>query len=198
MSCTSRIRRSRSAALLVMAIAIPSVALGGSVTRASAAGSDGPRWSWPVGAPIRVVNPFAAPPTPYSAGHRGIDLTAATGGAVTAPVDATVWFSGVVVDRPVLTLAVGGDVLVSFEPVVAVVSAGDRVARGQSVGAVASGGHCEGCVHVGVRVNGAYVSPLLFFDRVPRAILLPMDGSVPVTARPGRFRRAGERFGSFL
>lgn len=133
-----------------------------------------PRWAWPV-MPPQVVGAYAAPPTPYAAGHRGIDLAATPEQHVTAPADATVRFAGVVVDRPVLTLDHGGGVLSSYEPLATELVAGQPVARGAVVGRLASGGHCAGsCLHVGVRVDGAYVSPLLFFDRVPPSVLLPL------------------------
>lgn len=132
------------------------------------------RWAWPV-APPGVTAAYAAPPTPYAAGHRGIDLAAFPEMTVTAPADGVVRFAGVVVDRPVLTLDHGGDVLSSYEPLLSGLPAGTVVARGAVIGSVASGGHCDGgCLHVGVRVGGQYVSPMLFFDRVPPAVLLPL------------------------
>lgn len=133
-----------------------------------------PRWEWPL-ASHSLTAPFAAPPTRYAAGHRGIDLFAVAGTPVSAPDVATVRFSGVVVDRPVLTLDHGGGILSSYEPVVSELPVGTVVARGAVVGAVASGGHCDAaCLHVGVRMDGEYVSPMLFFGRVPPAILLPL------------------------
>jgi len=118
---------------------------------------------------------YAAPATRYAAGHRGIDLEAAPGAVVSAPDDAVVRFAGVVVDRPVLTLDHGGGVLSSYEPVVSEMPVGAAVGRGAVFGAIAAGGHCDGtCLHVGVRVDGGYVSPLLFFGRVPPAVLLPL------------------------
>jgi murein DD-endopeptidase MepM/ murein hydrolase activator NlpD len=132
------------------------------------------RWAWPVAAHVLAAG-FVAPATPYAAGHRGIDLRAAEGTVVTAPADAVVRFSGMVVDRPVLTLDHGGGVLSSYEPVASTLPVGSVVGRGGIAGTVAAGGHCDGtCLHVGVRVDGDYVSPLLFFDRVPPAVLLPL------------------------
>lgn len=85
-------------------------------------------------------------------------------------------FAGVVVDRPVLSIDHGGGVVSSYEPVVASVAEGDSVASGQLIGTII-GGHCRSpCVHVGVRVNGEYVSPMSFFGEIPRAILLPTRG----------------------
>jgi murein DD-endopeptidase MepM/ murein hydrolase activator NlpD len=84
----------------------------------------------------------------------------------------------VVVDRPVVTLDHGGGVLSSFEPVLAGLPVGSVVARGAVIGTTESGGHCrDACLHVGVRIDGEYVSPLRFLSQVPRAVLLPL-GSV--------------------
>ncbi|WP_370052894.1 M23 family metallopeptidase [Leifsonia sp. EB41] len=156
-----------------------------------------PPWSWPL-APLRMVRPYEAPPSPYAAGHRGIDLAAPPGAIVTAPSDATVHFVGVVVDRPVLTLDHGSGVLSSYEPVVAEgLAVGDPVTRGMVLGVVGAGAHCSGaCLHVGVRVDGEYVSPLLFFDRPPRSVLLPLrqGRSLPRgAARPLRQARGWAR-----
>ncbi len=135
-----------------------------------------PRWTWPVGPPHRVVRPFEAPATRYSAGHRGIDLSATAGAAVLAPADGVVYFAGTVVDRPVLTIEYPGEILASSEPVAAAVAKGQAVAKGAVIGTVANGGHCaDGCLHFGVRVRGRYVSPLLFVAEVPRAVLLPLS-----------------------
>jgi len=138
-------------------------------------------WAWPV-QPAVLSNAYAAPPTPYAAGHRGIDLAVASGtGAavpVTAPARATVKFVGTVVDRPVLTLDHGDGILSSYEPLASELALGTELAPGQLLGHVADGGHCaDTCLHVGVRLDGEYVSPLLFFDRVPRAVLLPLHPS---------------------
>jgi murein DD-endopeptidase MepM/ murein hydrolase activator NlpD len=136
-----------------------------------------PRWSWPIGPPRQIVQPYEAPATRYSSGHRGIDLAAAPGAVVLAPADGVVYFSGRVVDRPVLTIEYPGEILASFEPVETTLAKGSPISRGSPIGSVASGGHCDGhCLHFGVRVRGEYVSPLLFFGEVQRAVLLPLTG----------------------
>lgn len=133
------------------------------------------QWLWPVPAPIRVVSPFRAPPTPYAAGHRGIDIAAAPGAPVVAPADGVVSFAGPVAGRGVLAIDHGDGVVSAIEPVDATVSAGTIVAAGDPVAIVASGGHCaDACTHFGVRVDGEYVSPFLFFGGIPLAVLLPI------------------------
>ncbi|WP_394552359.1 murein hydrolase activator EnvC family protein [Agromyces sp. MMS24-JH15] len=131
-------------------------------------------WSWPVPVPIRVLAPYRAPATAYSAGHRGIDVAATPGSAVAAPAPGVVAFSGMVAGRPVVTIDHGDGVVSSMEPVAGLVEVGTRVAERAVIGTVAGGGHCDGaCVHLGVRVDGAYVSPFRFLGGVPRSVLLP-------------------------
>ena len=146
------------------------------VSPAGTAAQDEPSapWRWPVPAPIRVVAPFRAPPTPYTAGHRGIDIAASSTAAVTAPAGGVVSFSGMVAGRPVVAIDHGGGVVSAIEPVSGSVTAGTPVAAGDAVGTVSTGGHCDsGCVHFGVRIDGEYVSPYLFLGGLPRSVLLP-------------------------
>lgn len=170
--------------VLAVALAIGPAAASASVradarppARSATAVAGPASWSWPVGPPVIIVEPFRAPPTPYAAGHRGIDLAAAAGAPVRAPADGVVSFAGPVAGRPVLSIDHGDGVVSSIEPVAASVTAGGTVGAGETVGVVDSGGHCDAaCVHFGVRVHGEYVSPLIFLGGVPRAVLLPLGG----------------------
>lgn len=169
------------AILVALFVALP---LGGSPTAGAAnlvivrghadlASATKSSWSWPVNGPHPLARPYLAPPTPYAAGHRGIDIRANEGTEVLAPDDGVVHFVGIVVDRPVLSIAHGGGVLSSFEPVSSTLSAGDSVVRGEVIGTLLPG-HCEmPCVHVGARIDGDYVNPLLFLGGVPWSVLLP-------------------------
>ncbi|MCY7405392.1 MAG: M23 family metallopeptidase [Cryobacterium sp.] len=131
-------------------------------------------WRWPLSEPHVMIRAFVAPESRYASGHRGIDLAALANDEVFAPHDGVVSFAGHVVDRPVLSIMQPGDVITTVEPVDALVTMGDRVRAGQVIGTVASGGHCPpGCLHLGVRLHGWYVSPLLFLGNLPRAVLLP-------------------------
>jgi len=132
-------------------------------------------WVWPVPAPHPIVRPFIAPETPYSAGHRGLDIRADAGVEVRAPAAGVVHFAGFVVDRPVISIRHAGGVLSSFEPVEPRVAAGDRVERGDVIGILLPG-HCDSpCLHLGARIDGEYVNPLLFLGGLEHAVLYPLD-----------------------
>ena len=133
-------------------------------------------WTWPVPAPIRVVSPFRAPPTPYKAGHRGIDLLVEPAATIMAAAPGTVSFAGMVAGRGVIAIDHGDGIVSAIEPVESSVAQGDVVSAGDVIGTATQGGHCTGdCVHFGVRVHGEYVSPFLFLGGLPRAVLLPLD-----------------------
>ncbi|MFF1877362.1 murein hydrolase activator EnvC family protein [Leifsonia sp. NPDC058230] len=188
-----RTRALKAVVAAMVTVAVVTLGSGG-VSAEPVALAQTPRWAWPLH-PVSVVRGFEAPPTPYAAGHRGLDLAAGSGTPVYAPADGIVYFVGTVVDRPVVTLDHGGGVLSSYEPVAgagsraSALEVGATVPAGESIGVVASGGHCDArCLHVGVRIDGAYVSPLLFFDRIPRAVLLPLQRAVASTGGPAHAR----------
>ena len=150
----------------------------------SGAPSSGAPWRWPVRGPHPIIRPFIAPATDFGPGHRGIDVAATN--EVLAPAAGTVHFAGTVVDRPVISLDHGGGIFSSFEPVSTTLRIGDSVTRGQVIGRIRPG-HCsEPCLHLGVRVNGGYVSPLLFLGGVVHSVLLPTRrvGGALASSRP--------------
>ncbi|WP_341957317.1 M23 family metallopeptidase [Microbacterium sp. LWH13-1.2] len=131
-------------------------------------------WTWPVDGVRSVANPYRAPAHEYGAGHRGVDIVSAQSGAVRAPADGIVAFRGTVVDRPLLTIEHSDGYVSTFEPVMSTLSPGDVVTAGDAIGTVGSGGHTSpGTMHLGVRLDGDYINPMLLFAEVPRAVLLP-------------------------
>lgn len=148
----------------------------GGATDPDMPGADTPGypWLWPVEGARRVVAPFRAPAHDYGPGHRGMDVAAAIGSEVRAPVAGVVAFRGTVVDRPLLTLDHGSGYVTTWEPLESALMPGDVVAAGAVIGTVAQGGHAaRGSLHVGVRVDGDYANPRPLFGEVPRAVLLP-------------------------
>ncbi|WP_433586701.1 murein hydrolase activator EnvC family protein [Microbacterium hydrocarbonoxydans] len=171
---------SRIGALVALALLLPLGGLSSAATAAAQAAheamDDGetPAWLWPVDGPHTVVAAFRAPAHEYGAGHRGIDIAAPIGAAVRAPADGVVAFRGTVVDRPLITIEHEGGFVTTFEPLLSELSPGDAVSAGDVIGAVDVGGHAAaGTLHIGVRLHGVYVNPLLLFGEVPRAVLLP-------------------------
>lgn len=152
----------------------PGSSIGGASTgRGSLVG----RWSWPVSEPHPILTAYEHPAEVWSPGHRGIDIGVAETPDVAnvfAPETGVVHFAGVVVDRPVLSLEHAGGRLSSFEPVVAIVQLGETVEAGQPIGVVQPG-HCGAvdCVHLGARIDGEYVNPLVLLGEIRPAVLLP-------------------------
>jgi len=160
-------------AAILTALIAPSAALPSTGTPAGARAESAGSWRWPTDATRQVIRGFVAPAERWSAGHRGVDIAAGT--QLRAPADGIVRYAGWVVDRPVLSIDHGA-ALSSYEPVDALVEAGDRVTAGEVIGTIEPG-HCRTlCVHMGVRVDGdddGYRNPLLWLGGVPRSILLP-------------------------
>lgn len=130
-------------------------------------------WTWPVPAPHPIVQPFIAPETQYSSGHRGIDIAVPAGSIVRSPADGVIHFSGFVVNRSLVSIDHGGGILSSFEPVQSDLTEGTLVRRGEQIGVLQSG-HCSTpCLHLGVRVHGHYVSPLNYLGQLAPSVLLP-------------------------
>ncbi|MCU1677858.1 MAG: peptidase [Frankiales bacterium] len=134
-------------------------------------------WVWPVAPPV-VMRRFEAPPTPYAAGHRGVDLAAITGQEVEAAGAGVVSFAGSVAGSGVVVVR-HGDLRTTYEPVLPGVSTGQRVDAGQVIGRV-SGAHggCTVCVHFGLRRGAVYLDPMLLFAQGP-VRLVPVDGPAP-------------------
>ena len=134
---------------------------------------------WPVDG-FRLDRPYEAPAHAYGPGHRGIDLRPVGAPEVRAPAAGIVAFSGQVAGRGILTIDHGNGLVTTLEPIQTTLHAGDAVARGDPVGAIALGGHtAAGAVHFGVRRNGEYINPQLLLGGVPRAVLLPCCADAP-------------------
>jgi hypothetical protein len=151
---------------------------------------------------LSVIRPFEPPPTPFAAGHRGVDLATQTGQAVLATGAGTVRFAGPVAGRGVVVIAHPDGVLTEYEPVRPAVAAGTVVRLGDVIGHIA-GRHGVwppgSCLHWGARRGGRYFDPLSLLRALGVVRLVPLHGPVPgldVSARapPGevpRWRRPG-------
>ena len=132
----------------------------------------------PVAAPVVVVRPFEAPPGPYAAGHRGVDLAASPDDVVLAAGLGRVRFAGPVAGRGVVVIEHPDGVLTEYEPVAPTVSAGAPLSRGQPIGRVrGSHGGCgpSRCLHWSARRDGAYFDPMTLLAGLGPVRLLPWD-----------------------
>jgi murein DD-endopeptidase MepM/ murein hydrolase activator NlpD len=129
--------------------------------RSNAAGT----FAWPVTGP--VIHGFEGPATPYSAGHRGIDIAAAAGTAIQSPDAGVVTFAGRVAGSLFLTIDHGAGIRTSYSWLSGLaVSKGAIVSRGQLV-AFTGHGHPDvdqPHLHFSVRLNGVYVDPLAYLE----------------------------------
>lgn len=135
-----------------------------------------PSWAWtsPTGARPAVAEPFDNPAQNWLPGHRGADLQSATGAAVRAAGSGTVSFVGVIAGVPSVAVT-HGDLRTTYQPVTASVAAGDYVREGEQIGTLsASGAHCPGCLHLGLKRGAEYLDPALILSLGPM-ILKPLS-----------------------
>ncbi|MFK0290952.1 murein hydrolase activator EnvC family protein [Streptomyces sp. NPDC090442] len=152
-----------------IASAAPPLAKDGVKLAARPAASTADR-SWPVdgpgGAPPTVLRGWEPPPTPWAAGHRGVDLAASAGTVVKAAAPGQIAFAGTVAGRGVLTIEVSDSghppLRTTYEPVRASAHKGQQVTAGQPVGVLEGGPyHCRApCLHWGLLRGTTYLDPL--------------------------------------
>ena len=130
-------------------------------------------YEWPVEGPI--IRFFEPPATPFSAGHRGIDIAVPFGTPIHAPAAGTVTFAGWIAGSMFMTLDHGDGVRTSYSWL-----SGFAVAKGDSVHrdeVIAYTGHGHPDVvtphlHFSARVNGVYVDPLLLLEGLDLVTLI--------------------------
>lgn len=146
-------------------------------------------FSWPIGSdadPPTVRAGFDPPAQPWLPGHRGVDLAATRGMPVVAAGDGVIAYAGPLAGRGVISIVHEGGLRTTYEPVLAEVSIGMLVRRGQVIATVdrwpVPHPSCPGnnCLHWGARLGSRYVDPLSLLTPA-RVRLLPE----PTRSRPG-------------
>jgi murein DD-endopeptidase MepM/ murein hydrolase activator NlpD len=134
-------------------------------------------YRWPLDGQPAVVRRFEPPPRRWLPGHRGVDLAGGAGAVVRAAGPGRVAFAGPIAGRGVVSIEHRGGLRTTYEPVTATVRAGDEVALGAAIGALASGhAGCPvaACLHWGLRRGDTYLDPLSLLG-LGRVRLLPLD-----------------------
>jgi murein DD-endopeptidase MepM/ murein hydrolase activator NlpD len=152
--------------IAVSLLALPvSGALGAAEEQSLPAPSPG-SYAWPLSGP--VIREFEQPTGPYAAGHRGIDIGAASGAPVRASAAGVVAFAGRIAGDLHVSIDHPDGVRTSYAFLGSVsVRAGAPVARGDTVGAVGRGHQGSGAphLHFGARFAGQYIDPMLLLER---------------------------------
>ena len=137
-------------------------------------------YAWPVkGA---VIRPFEAPSSPYSSGHRGIDISAPFGTAMVAAQDGAVSFAGWVAGAMFISIDHPDGVRTTYSWLSAIsVKKGEAVVRGQLIG-MTGHGHPDVStphLHFGARIGQTYIDPMTLLEPgevVGLIHLAPLDG----------------------
>ncbi len=135
-------------------------------------------WTWPLGGRA-IDRAYTAPPGPYAAGHRGVDLAGSPGEAVTAVAAGTVAFVGEVAGTPVVTISHGAE-RSTYQPVHATVEPGRSVDAGQPIGTLLpghAGCGAAACLHLGRLEGETYLDPTELLGG--RYRLISPDGPPP-------------------
>ncbi len=138
-------------------------------------------WRVPLDQPV-LVNEFRQPNADWSAGHRGVDYLATDGQSVFASHSGFISFSGVVVNRSIVSIRHENGLISSFEPVCGDLPLNSKVTAGSIVGQVCGGpnypSHCglKLCVHFSLRSPNGYLSPLVKIGGLSPSRLKPWDG----------------------
>jgi murein DD-endopeptidase MepM/ murein hydrolase activator NlpD len=122
-------------------------------------------YSWPLRG--RVIRGFEPPPSPYEAGHRGIDIAAPFGTDVAASREGTVAFAGWVAGALFISIEHPDGVRTTYSWLSeALVKKGQSVARKQIIGR-SGHGHLDvpnPHLHFGARVGRDYIDPMLLLE----------------------------------
>jgi murein DD-endopeptidase MepM/ murein hydrolase activator NlpD len=138
-------------------------------------------YGWPLSPRPNVLRPFRPGPFRWSAGHRGVDLSARAGQPVLAAAAGRVTFTGPIAGRPVVVVVHLDGLRTTYEPVDPAVRVGDVVAQGAMLGQLAAAGsHCDPtCLHWGALRGADYLDPLSLLPGRRPVVLLPLTGRPP-------------------
>lgn len=156
----------------------------------AAPASAAPAWSWPLVGVPQITRPFAPGPTPFSPGHRGVDLLGLAGEPVLAAGAGVVSYAGMLAGRGVIAV-VHGSLRTTYEPVAASVHVGQHVASGSVLGRLQAGHDgcpAPACLHWGLRRGETYLNPVGLVRPGPVRLLPARADPAHWSAHPRRTR----------
>lgn len=125
-----------------------------------------------------VLLPAEIPDENWNRGHRGVDLKANPGDAVLASRGGTVYYAGVVVGTPTISVLHSDGLRTTYQPVTASVDKGQAVRRGEQIGTVADvsllGQHARKSPGLswGAKIDERYIDPMTLLG-TPHVRLYP-------------------------
>jgi murein DD-endopeptidase MepM/ murein hydrolase activator NlpD len=176
--CAGQVRNLPALPLRPLLLGLLLVVLSG--TSAAAASE----WQSPL-RPLTVTRHFERPPTPYAAGHRGVDLAGTPAQAVLAAGSGLVSYAGQLAGRGVVVV-VHGVLRTTYEPVQPTVRRGAQVRGGQEIGTLQAGHPgcpVPACLHWGLLRGDTYLDPLALLG-AQRIRLLPLGETRRLPATP--------------
>ena len=93
--------------------------------------------------PGALLRPFDGGTSPYSAGHRGVDLAADEGAEVRSAAVGKIYFNGEVAGRPSVSVDHGNGLRTTYTPVAGSLPEGTQVRAGEVIGHLAGPPHCD-------------------------------------------------------
>jgi murein DD-endopeptidase MepM/ murein hydrolase activator NlpD len=122
-------------------------------------------YAWPVVGP--VIRGFEAPSSPYTAGHRGVDIASPFGSPVLAAASGVVSFAGKVAGALFVSIDHPDGIRTTYSWLSSIsVKKGQTVRRNAIIAASGTGhpGSSETHLHFGAKLNGDYLDPLLLLQ----------------------------------
>lgn len=166
---------------LVLCLAASSFLVARTTGLAGAVPTPGGCGAWLPPVDGEITRPFQAPAFAYGPGHRGVDFAAAPGTPVRSAADGVVAFAGSVAGSLHVVVVHDGGLRTTYAFLAGIaVHEGDRVTRGQIVGAAGGTGpeHDRPGLHFGLRIGDRYLDPQQLFevcDLTQLVRLVPVD-----------------------
>lgn len=133
-------------------------------------------YQWPVTGP--VTRGFESPTSPYTAGHRGIDIAVPFGTPAVAAQEGSVAFAGKVAGSLFVSIDHADGIRTTYSWLSVVdVKKGEQVEAGSVIGATGAGHPSSTLAHLhfGARLSGEYMDPMLLLSPLDLRTLIRLS-----------------------